>query len=221
MDGGDGRGGVFLFLGPPGVGKGTQASIFSKARGLPHIATGDILRDAARRGTPPGREAKEQYMDRGNLVPDKIMLKIVNERIDRDDCDAGIVFDGFPRTRSQANYLDGALPNRGLRLERVLYLDAPEDVVVERLSKRRVCPSCRANYHLRHFPPRKEGVCDRCGTDLIWRDDDHPETVRERLKVYENETAELVQLYEERSLLFRVDASGGVEEIRAAIEAAG
>lgn len=205
--------GVFIFLGPPGVGKGTQARRFSKRWGIPHIATGDILRAAAARGTELGREAKENYMDRGQLVPDQVMVKIMQERLGNEDCRGGALLDGFPRTLPQAEFLDGALAGLGLVLARVIYLDAPEEVVVDRLAGRRACPSCGHTHHAENHPPRKEGVCDHCAGGLIWRDDDHPDTVRKRLAVYRNATADLVDLYEERGLLSRVDASGPVESI--------
>lgn len=218
MADGDPSGEVYILLGPPGVGKGTQAKELSRARGVPHVATGDILRGAAARGAPTGREAKEKYMDRGDLVPDKLVTRIVADRIAEEDCRRGAILDGFPRTRAQAKFLDEALGGLKLGLGRVFYLDASEDVVVERLAGRRSCPSCRAIFHLLHRPPAVDGKCDECGTALIWRDDDRAETVRERMVVYRRETAELAGFYEERGVLSRIDASGDVGSIRAAIE---
>lgn len=214
----DPGGKVFVFLGPPGVGKGTQAVEFAERWGLPHVATGDILREAAAKGTPLGLEAKEKYMDRGVLVPDEVVMKLAGERIAEEDCRGGALLDGFPRTPPQAEFLDGALERLGLRMGRVFYLDASEEVVIERLGGRRTCPRCRANYHLQHLPPKSVGICDRCKTPLIWRDDDRPETVRKRMRVYRDQTADLVGFYERRGLLARIDASGDVESIRVAVE---
>jgi len=208
---------VYIFLGPPGVGKGTQAYRFARALSIPHVATGDMLRDAAARKTPLGLEAKSKYMDQGKLVPDEVVQRIVEDRLRQEDCKGGCVLDGFPRTAAQAEFLEQAAGRLDLPLGAAFYLDAPEEVVVERTSGRRACPSCGANYHVKHLPPKKEGTCDECGTELIWRPDDRPETVRERQRVYRSQTAELVDWYEHRSLLARIDASGDVETIRKAI----
>lgn len=218
MDGADStRKEVFIFLGPPGVGKGTQAFRFAKALEIPHIATGDMLRDAAARKTPLGLEAKSKYMDQGKLVPDEVVQGIVQDRLGQDDCQGGCVLDGFPRTGAQAEYLEQATSRLGLPVGKAFYLDAPEEVVVERTSGRRACPSCGSNYHVKHLPPKKEGICDECGTELIWRPDDRPETVLERQRVYRAQTAELIDYYEGRSVLTRIDASGDVETIQKAI----
>ena len=219
MEGAEEKPLVYVFMGPPGVGKGTQARPFSESLGILHISTGDLLRDAAARGTSLGLEAKETFVDQGKLVPDEIMMQIVDERLGRDDCRRGVLLDGFPRTRPQADFLAKTLSRRGFELARVVYLDAPEEVVVDRLSGRRTCPSCGANFHLKNRPPQKEGRCDRCDSELIWRDDDRPGTLRRRMRVYREETADLVGYYETRGILTRVDGSRGIDEIQEAIQA--
>ncbi len=217
MAGGSPHSRVVIFLGPPGVGKGTQARFFAGRWGIPHVATGDMLRQAAAKRTPLGLEAKTKYMDEGKLVPDEVVQKIVEERLREEDARPGVLFDGFPRTEAQAAFLDRVLARQGRELNLAVYLEANEDVVVGRLAGRRTCPGCQATYHMQNNPPATAGACDRCGKELVWRDDDRPETVRERLRQYAELTQPLVRFYEDRGLLWRVDASGDVDTIRTAI----
>ena len=217
MDAGSLESRVVIFLGPPGVGKGTQARFFAGRWGIPHVATGDMLRAAAAAETPMGLEAKTRYMDAGKLVPDEVVQKIVEERLREDDARRGVLFDGFPRTEAQAAFLDRVLARQGREVSQAIYLEADENVVVGRVAGRRTCPGCQATFHMQNHPPVKSGVCDRCGKELVWRDDDRPETVRERLRQYAANTEPLVRFYEGRGLLWRVDASGDVGTIRTAI----
>ncbi len=200
-----------VLLGAPGAGKGTQAQLLAAKLGLVHISTGDILREEVRRGTELGNQAKE-YMDRGDLVPDELIVAMIAERIrDRD----GFILDGFPRTTAQAEALEKLAP-----VERVINLQLPEEEVVRRLSARRVCEDCGKIYNLITSPPQREGVCDECGGRLIQRDDDKPEVIRRRFRVYTEETAPLKDFYRQRGLLREVDATGTVEEVFNRIEAA-
>lgn len=196
-----------VFLGPPGSGKGTMAEMLAERGGLAHISTGDMLRAAVKRGTELGRKAKS-YMDQGELVPDELIVAMVGERLDADDVrEAGFILDGFPRNLNQGTRLDEALGRIGLTLDRVLLFEAPVETIVERLTGRRVCRSCGRIYHVRFIPPKIGGVCDECGGELYQRDDDREETIRNRLVVYERETAELVSYYGDKDLLTRLDAS--------------
>ncbi|GAB6877304.1 adenylate kinase [Thermaerobacter litoralis] len=206
----------WIFLGPPGAGKGTQAARLAERAGVPQIATGDMFRAAVREGTPLGLEAK-RYMDAGQLVPDEVTLGLVRERLAQPDCRAGFLLDGFPRTVAQAEGLKDVLAGLGVRLDGVLYFDVPDAVVVERLSGRRVCPACGATYHVRFDPPRVEGRCDRCGAELVQRADDREETVRQRLAVYREQTEPLVRYYREAGLLHTVEADRPIAEVEAAI----
>lgn len=201
-----------ILFGPPGAGKGTQAQLLSSRLGVPQIATGDILREAVREGTELGRLAK-QYMDRGELVPDDVVIGIVEERLRRPDCARGFILDGFPRTIKQAEALDEILARMGVKLDAVINLEVDEEEVVRRLANRRTCRSCGAVYHLIFNPPRREGVCDRCGGPLYQRDDDREETVRNRLKVYREQTQPLLRYYEERGLLRNVNGNLSIEEV--------
>ena len=198
-----------VFLGPPGAGKGTQAKRLAKDLGLVHISTGDILREAVKNQTPLGRKAKE-YMDRGELVPDDLIIALIEEVM---PSEGGVIFDGFPRTIAQAEALDEMLNRKGLKLDAVILFDVPDEVVVERLSGRRVCPGCGAVYHMKFNPPKKDEICDRCGTELIQREDDREEVVRNRLEVYRKQTAPLVEYYKRKGILIRLDASGDIEEV--------
>lgn len=184
-----------IVMGPPGAGKGTQAARLAASEGLCRISTGDLLRAAVDAETPLGREA-EKYMRAGELVPDAVMLEIVNEELDRPGCSQGAVFDGFPRTVDQASGLDELLESRGGGVDQVLLLEVPEEELVARLSGRRVCKSCEKLYNLSFDSPRQEGVCDACGGDLVQRPDDRPETVRRRLAVYREQTAPVREYYE-------------------------
>lgn len=196
-----------MLLGPPGVGKGTQAVRLAQALGVPHLSTGEMLRAAVAAGTPLGQEA-DGHIRAGRLVPDPLVLEILRERFARPDAAAGFVLDGYPRNIAQAVELDRIAP-----IDRVLAFDLPADVLVTRLSGRRICPECQAVYHLSAQPPRSPGVCDRDGTALVQRPDDRPEAVRTRLKVFSDQTAPLLAHYRARGLLHPVDARGPPDEV--------
>src|SRR3989440_2275896 len=195
-----------ILLGPPGAGKGTQAERLVEDFDLPYYATGDILRAAVKEGTELGKEAKE-YMDRGDLVPDDLICRVIMERIDSPEAADGFILDGFPRNVHQAETLEEALERRGRELSAALYIDVDDDDVVKRLSGRRVCTKNGHNYHVDFDPPKKEGVCDQDGSRLVQREDDKPETVKHRLDVYREQTAPLVERYEKQGILRRFDGS--------------
>ena len=207
------------FLGPPGAGKGTQARELAREWNVPHVATGDMLRDAAAAGTPLGREAKG-YMDKGALVPDDVIIRMIAERLRRPDAGRGFLLDGFPRTIAQAEGLEHLLKDLGQPLERVVYFDVSEPELLRRLTGRRVCRSCQTAFHLVSAPPTKAGVCDRCGGQLYQREDDSEATVRHRLGVYARQTAPLLDWYRGRGLLVSVPGEGPIETIRGAIRGA-
>jgi len=207
------------FLGPPGAGKGTQARELAREWGVPHVATGDMLRDAAAAGTPLGREAKG-YMDKGALVPDDVIIRMIAERLRRPDARRGFLLDGFPRTIAQAEGLEHLLKDLGQPLERVVYFDVSEPELLRRLTGRRVCRACQTAFHLVSAPPMKAGVCDRCGGQLYQREDDSEATVRHRLGVYARQTAPLLDWYRGRGLLVSVPGEGPIETIRGAIRGA-
>jgi len=201
-----------VLLGPPGAGKGTQSAVLSKEYGLPHVSTGDMLRESVKAGLPLGLKAKS-YMDKGELVPDEVVIGIVAGRLLNPDTKKGYILDGFPRTLNQAKELDKALEGAGSRLDLVLYFETSERVAVERLTGRRVCRSCGFNYHVKNIPPKVAGVCDKCGGELFRRPDDNEETVRNRLKVYGAQTSPLVDYYSGRSILRKVSGDLGVNEL--------
>lgn len=202
-----------VLLGPPGAGKGTQAKRLSQTLKIPHVSTGDILREAVGDGhSPLGREAQE-YIRRGDLVPDAVMIHLVEERLRRKDATDGVILDGFPRTKAQAEALSALLKREGRSLEHVLLLDVDVEELTQRLSGRRVCKGCGTVYHVDFNPTRQSGKCDRCGEALVQREDDREEVVRERLKVYERQTQPLIQFYRERSVLRSIEGQGTVEEI--------
>jgi adenylate kinase len=207
------------FLGPPGAGKGTQARELAREWGVPHVATGDMLRDAAAAGTPLGREAKG-YMDKGALVPDDVIIRMIAERLRRPDAGRGFLLDGFPRTIAQAEGLEHLLKDLGQSLERVVYFEVSEPELLRRLTGRRVCRACQTAFHLVSAPPTKAGVCDRCGGQLYQREDDSEATVRHRLGVYARQTAPLLDWYRGRGLLVSVPGEGPIETIRGAIRGA-
>lgn len=207
------------FLGPPGAGKGTQARELAREWGVPHVATGDMLRDAAAAGTPLGREAKG-YMDKGALVPDDVIIRMIAERLRRPDAGRGFLLDGFPRTIAQAEGLEHLLKDLGQPLERVVYFDVSEPELLRRLTGRRVCRACQTAFHLVSAPTTKAGVCDRCGGQLYQREDDTEATVRHRLGVYARQTAPLLDWYRGRGLLVSVPGEGPIETIRGAIRGA-
>ena len=208
-----------VLLGPPGAGKGTQAKLLGEKFAACQISTGDILRKAVAEKTPIGREAA-QYIDRGALVPDDVIVKLVAERLKDEDCKTGFILDGFPRTIAQAESLDAILKEMRLSLNRVLSVQVPRAVIIERLAGRRSCKSCGALSHTVFNPPRKAGVCDHCGGELYQRHDDEEDTVANRLKVYEKQTAPLVDYYRDRNLLREVDGVGAIDEIRARVVSA-
>ena len=207
-----------VLLGPPGAGKGTQAEGLREDFRLPYYATGNILREAVDQGTPLGREAKG-YMDRGELVPDELICNVIAERLDSGEADDGFLLDGFPRTIGQAEMLEGALDARGRSLTCVLLIDAPDEAVIKRLSGRRTCVKNGHVYHVDFDPPKNDGVCDQDGSRLVQRDDDRPEVIAKRLAVYHDQTAPLIEWYEERGLLRRFDGTRTPDEVHDHIRA--
>jgi adenylate kinase len=207
-----------VLLGPPGAGKGTQAERLVDDFALPYYSTGNILREAIASGSELGKQAKE-IVDAGDLVPDDLIFKVIEERLDSSEAADGFLLDGFPRTIGQAQMLEGALETRGRRLTAVLLIDAPDDEVVRRLSGRRQCVKNNHVYHVEFDPPKNEGVCDQDGSRLVQRDDDKPETVQKRLAVYHEQTEPLIQWYEERGQLRRFDGTRTPEEVNSHIRA--
>ncbi|RLA86133.1 MAG: adenylate kinase [Deltaproteobacteria bacterium] len=205
-----------VLLGPPGSGKGTQAKRLSERLGIPHISTGDILREAVREGTALGKEAK-RFMDEGKLVPDEVVIGIVKERLRGEDCEKGAIFDGFPRTVAQAEALDRIMEELGRRVDRVIDIEVSEEEVLRRLTGRRTCKNCGAMYHVVFNPPKEPGVCDRCGGELYQRDDDREETIRERLRVYREQTEPLIDYYRSKGILYSVKGEGKIEDIEGEI----
>ncbi len=204
-----------ILLGPPGAGKGTQAARLRDDYEIPQVSTGDMLREARRKGTKLGQKAAE-YMDVGELVPDEVVVGIVEERLERPDADNGFILDGFPRTRDQAESLEGM----GVEIDVVVSLAVPEDEVVRRLSGRLNCPECGAAFHREFDPPSEDKVCDECGhSGLMTREDDRPEVVRERLQEYRDKTEPVEEFYRERGLLEQVDGKGTPDEVAARLEA--
>jgi adenylate kinase len=198
-----------VFLGPPGAGKGTQAKRLADEKGLVHISTGDILRDAVARGTPLGKKAKE-YIDRGELVPDELMIALIEEVLPEG---RGVIFDGFPRTIPQARALDQLLESKRRRIKWAILFDLQDREVIERLTGRRSCPSCGMVYHIKFNPPKVDEVCDRCKTPLVQRDDDKEEVVIKRLEVYRKQTSPLIEYYSSQNKLIRLDAGRSIEEV--------
>jgi adenylate kinase len=207
-----------VLLGPPGAGKGTQAERLVADFGLPYYSTGIILRAAIEAESELGREAKE-YVDKGELVPDDLVCRVIEERLDSGEADDGFLLDGFPRTIGQAEMLESALDSRGRLLTAVLLIEVGDDEVIRRLSGRRTCVKNGHVYHLEFDPPKNEGICDQDGSRLVQRDDDKPETIKKRLSVYHEQTAPLVDWYEERGLLRRFDGTRTPDEVHARIRA--
>lgn len=201
-----------ILLGPPGAGKGTQAKDLVTKYGIPQISTGDILRKNLADKTPLGLEAKG-YMDKGELVPDSVVVGIVRERLKEPDCQKGYILDGFPRTVPQAEALDKALSGMGTPLDKVLSIEVQDEELVKRLSGRRTCRSCQAGYHVMFKAPKTEGKCDSCGGELYQRDDDKEEAIKNRLKVYQASTAPLIDYYKGKGLLRAVNGVGDMKEI--------
>lgn len=208
-----------ILLGPPGAGKGTQAAKIVEKYGVPHISTGDIFRENIKKGTELGKKAQE-YMNRGELVPDDLVIEIATTRLLEDDCRNGFLLDGFPRTVYQAEKLDEFLAARGSKIDKVLDIAVEKDELIARLTGRRVCKACGASFHVVNIPPKKEGVCDFCGGELIQRADDNLETVTNRIDVYEAQTMPLVEYYEKAGNLVHIDGSTGLENVFADIVSA-
>ena len=201
-----------IMLGAPGAGKGTQAKMIAERYQIPHISTGDIFRANIKNGTELGMEAKK-YMDQGQLVPDELTVKILLDRVAQDDCKNGYVLDGFPRTIPQAEVLDKALSELGEKIDYAIDVEVPDENIVKRMSGRRACLACGATYHIEHIPPKKEGICDTCGQNLVLRDDDKPETVLNRLQVYHKQTQPLIDFYTEKGVMKAVDGTVDMHDV--------
>lgn len=207
-----------IMLGAPGAGKGTQAQMIADKYKIPHISTGDIFRENVKNGTALGMEAKK-YMDQGALVPDELTVRILLDRVAQDDCKNGYVLDGFPRTIPQAEVLDEAISKLGDKIDFAINVEVPDENIIRRMSGRRACLSCGATFHVEHVPPKKEGICDRCGKELVLRDDDKEETVKNRLDVYHKQTQPLIDFYTQKNILKTVDGTVDMQDVFAAITA--
>ena len=201
-----------IMLGAPGAGKGTQAQMIADKYNIPHISTGDIFRANIKNGTELGKKAKE-YMDQGQLVPDELTVQLLLDRVKNDDCKEGYVLDGFPRTIPQANVLDEELSKLGDHVDFSINVDVPDENIIHRMSGRRACLKCGATYHVDYIPPKKDGICDICGSDLVQRDDDKPETVKKRLEVYHDQTQPLIDYYDKKNILRTVDGTKDMKEV--------
>lgn len=199
-------------LGAPGAGKGTQAKLIAQKYDIPHISTGDMFRETIKQNTPLGKEASG-YMSKGLLVPDELVIRIVRERLKKQDVMKGFILDGFPRTILQADSLEEILEELGTTLDAVVNIKVKDDELIERFSGRRVCPSCGATYHIKYAPSKKENICDKCGSKIIIRDDDKIETVKKRLAVYEKQTAPLINYYDKKNLMVNISGTGSIEEV--------
>lgn len=206
-----------IMLGAPGAGKGTQAKMIADTYGLPHVSTGDIFRMNIKNGTQLGMEAKT-YMDQGLLVPDELTVRILLDRVAQEDCKNGYVLDGFPRTIPQAEVLEDALTKLGDQIDFAINVEVPDENIIRRMGGRRACLSCGATYHIEHVPPKKEGICDVCGQQLVLRDDDKPETVKNRLRVYQEQTQPLIDFYTKKGVLRSVDGTQDMQDVFAAIK---
>lgn len=201
-----------LIMGPPGGGKGTQAEVLVRELGVTHISTGDMFREAVKEGTEMGKKAKE-YMDKGQLVPDEVVIGMVKERLSRPDCARGFLLDGFPRTLAQAEALDATLKELGLKLDAVININVPREPILERLTGRRVCRNCGATYHIKYNPPKVEGKCNHCGGELYQRSDDTEETVNKRLDVYEAQTQPLIEYYTKKGLIKHINGNQEIKKV--------
>ena len=201
-----------IMLGAPGAGKGTQAEMICEKYKLPHVSTGDIFRANIKNGTELGKEAK-QYMDKGQLVPDELTVRILLDRVSQEDCKDGYVLDGFPRTIPQAEVLDQELTKLGDKVDFAINVDVPDENIINRMGGRRACVNCGATYHVQFAPPAKENICDKCGSTLILRDDDRPETVKARLEVYHKQTQPLIEYYSKKGVLKEVDGTVSMNEV--------
>ena len=205
-----------ILLGAPGAGKGTQATRLADQYHIPHISTGDIFRANIKNGTELGNKAKT-YMEQGLLVPDELVCDLVVDRVKQDDCANGYVLDGFPRTIPQAESLDGALKAMGQKVDYAVNVEVPDENIIRRMGGRRACLACGATYHVENIPPKKEGICDVCGAELVLRDDDKPETVKKRLDVYHEQTQPLIDYYTNAGVLVEVDGTLAMDDVFAAI----
>ena len=208
-----------VLLGPPGAGKGTQASALAESQGVPHVASGDLFREHQQKGTELGQMVRS-YMDQGQLVPDEVTIQMISQRMDAPDCANGVVLDGFPRTIAQAKALDDLFKDRGSKLDRVLYIRVSEEELVRRLGGRLLCRNCQTPYNRTTSPPKVEGVCDRCGGELYQRADDTPEAVRNRIQVYLDETTPLIDHYRQRGVLAEADGEQEIDQVARALAAA-
>jgi len=201
-----------ILLGPPGCGKGTQAKMLTEQYQIPQVSTGDILRDAVKKGTAMGLKAKE-YMDSGTLVPDEVVIGIIQDRLKQSDCEKGFILDGFPRTVVQAEALDKTLEDMGKKIDHSISIDVDDEELLGRLTGRRTCRSCGAMYHVLFNPSKKEGVCDVCSGELYQRDDDKETTIRNRLNIYKQQTAPLIDYYKKKDILRPIPGTGKIEDI--------
>jgi adenylate kinase len=201
-----------IMLGAPGAGKGTQAQMIAEKFNIPHISTGDIFRANLKNGTELGKKAKV-YMDQGLLVPDELTVELLLDRVANEDCKDGYVLDGFPRTIPQADVLDNELTKLGDKVDFAINVDVPDENIVRRMSGRRACLKCGATYHIEHIPPVKEGICDKCGSELVQREDDRAETVQNRLSVYHEQTQPLIDYYDKKGILKTVDGTKDMQEV--------
>ena len=201
-----------IMLGAPGAGKGTQAQMIADKFNIPHISTGDIFRANIKNGTELGKKAKE-FMDKGLLVPDELTVQLLLDRVANEDCKNGYVLDGFPRTIPQADVLDSELTKLGDKVDFAVNVDVPDENIVRRMSGRRACLKCGATYHIEHIPPKTEGICDKCGSELVQREDDKPETVQNRLSVYHEQTQPLIDYYDKKNILKTVDGTKDMQEV--------
>ncbi len=208
-----------ILIGPPGAGKGTQAKRMIDRLGVPQVSTGDMFRAAVKEGSPMGLKAKE-YMDKGALVPDEVVIGVVAERFQKPDCKKGFILDGFPRTLDQAKALDGLLGKMGSKLDHVVVIEVPDDYLVERLTGRRTCKGCGYMHHIKFDPPKKDGVCDKCSGELYQRDDDQETTIRQRLQTYHDQTSPLIDYYSKKAIVRKIDGTKSMEDVQGAIKTA-
>ena len=205
-----------VMLGAPGAGKGTQAQMICEKYGIPHVSTGDIFRENIRNNTELGQQVKS-YLNEGKLVPDELTVRILLDRVAKEDCANGYVLDGFPRTIPQAEVLTQKLEEMNDKIDFAIDVEVPDENIINRMGGRRSCPNCGATYHIQYIPPKKEGICDACGTELVLRNDDKPETVKNRLNVYHEATQPLIDFYKKQEVLKEVDGTQDMKDVFAAI----